>query len=260
MRASYLKVNKILGDEKKKMATPTSGLSLPKGVILAIVVMAAIGGTLSALSVALKTADLTQYGPYGTYLINFLEGSPVIVFSILVYNVWMYIRQHQLAAVNGVAEAYDWHKLVATITLFLGLITPIVSFLPQYAPIGATIITIGTAFVQELSKVLGGQDTTEPPSSGTASQMPTVPTVVTNATTTPIGTYQGWTIKIVNGFLQLYPPTNLMPLFGQMLGMGSVIGYPLTKDFIDMTKPYIDQCIAQANAPKPTPVIIPPPA
>lgn len=76
------------------------------------------------------------------------------------------------------------------------------------------------------------------------------PSNVTNTTNTPVGTYQGWTVKIVNGFLQTYPPSG-----SGMVGVGSVIGYNLSTNFMQLAQPVIDAQIAaqRANTASPNP-------
>jgi hypothetical protein len=79
--------------------------------------------------------------------------------------------------------------------------------------------------------------TTTPPTTSS----PGPPSVVTATTNQTVGTYQNWIVKIANGFLQVYPPAGI-----GMIGVGSVIGYSLSTDFLTMAKPTIDQAIAAA--------------
>jgi hypothetical protein len=229
-------------------------------------ILAVIGGAIGELNNYVTTQDLTAFGQYGVYLKALLTGTPVLVLAIWIYNVWMYVRQNRIAAVKQLAEQYDTTKLVQTIALFTGMIGPIVAFLPQYKEIGALVVVIGTALAKEIQNVLTGQDitalsgqttaTTAPSGQTTATQTPTTASaLVTSTTTQAVGTYQGWTVKLVNGWMQILPPANLASTVG--MTSYNVIGYSLSS-ILDMSKPYIDQAITWLNTPKQTPVIVPP--
>lgn len=225
-----------------------------QGVIFATVILAVIGGALQVASTELQTVDLTWMGVYRTPFLEFFANSWIIIVATFLYNVFMYFRQNQLAALQQTAELYDWRKLVTTLTWFVAILGPMAALVTDTNTKGiiTLVVIITTAITQELSNIFGAASTAQTPVNGTQAVA-----AVTSATTTPVGTYQGWPVKIVNGFLQIYPPA-AFSAFGQMIGMGSVIGYPLTTDFLGMTKAYIDSLIAQANTPKPT--VIPPPS
>lgn len=90
------------------------------------------------------------------------------------------------------------------------------------------------------------QDTTTPT---TTTPAPSTPTLVTDTTQLSVGAYNGWTIKIVNGRLMLYPPANLTADLGTVMSPGSVVGYDSTFDFLGMAKKQIDAMIAAMQSP-----------
>jgi hypothetical protein len=72
---------------------------------------------------------------------------------------------------------------------------------------------------------------------------------VTSSTQTSIGSYMGWAINIVNGYLVLYPPATLVSDVGRVIGLGSVIGYDSTFDFLKLATQYIDATLAAMQNP-----------
>jgi hypothetical protein len=228
-----------------------------QGVIFATLILAVIGGALQLASTQLQNVDLTWMGSYRMPFLAFFQNAWIIIVATFLYNVFMYFRQNQLAALKQTAELYDWRKLVTTLTWFVGILGPMAAFITDTNTKGiiTLVVIIATAITQEMAKIFGVDTSATQPTTAVS----TTTALVTSATSTPVGTYQGWAVKIVNGFLQLYPPAAFSAL-GQMIGLGSVIGYPLTSDFLGMTKAYIDQKIAEVNAPRPTPEVIPPPA
>ncbi len=208
-----------------------------QGILLATMILAVIGGTIGELNNYVTTQDLSALGQYGIYLKLLMTGTPVLVFAIWIYNIWMYIRQNQIAAVNQLIEQYDLNKLVQTIALFTGIIGPIVAFLPQYKEIGALVVVIGTALAKEIQNVLSGQNITQTNAqvaSPTATS--TVGLVTANMS---LGTYKSWTVTIVNWMLTVIPPANLVSRYGQSQSPGSVQGYTSSDAFAQATK-YID--------------------
>jgi hypothetical protein len=72
---------------------------------------------------------------------------------------------------------------------------------------------------------------------------------VTDNTQASVGSYNGWTIKIVNGRLMLYPPANLTADLGTVMSPGSVVGYDSAFDFLGMAQKQIDAMVAAMQSP-----------
>jgi hypothetical protein len=227
-------------------------MTATQGVIFATLVLATIGGALQVLATELQTVDLSWMGSYQTPFLAFFQNAWIIVVVTFLYNVFMYFRRNQLAALKQTAELYDWRKLVTTLAWFVGILGPMAALVSdvQVKGIISLIVVLATAFTQEISKIFGA-DASTPTSATSTPTTPTAPST-TNASqqTLPegqIGTYQGWGVYIKNGYLMVYPPSNMVATFGQMMALGSVQGYPPTTDFMSMAKTFIDQQIAQYN-------------
>jgi len=139
-------------------------LSPASGILLATLVLGVIAGVMAELATYVQTADLGWMGNYAHYLTAFLVSVPVIAAVTWIYNVFMYIRQHQLAAFRGIAEQYNPTKLMETLAYFLGTIAPMFVLLPsgQAQDIGAFIVVLFRIVYQELQKVFANQQPTPP--------------------------------------------------------------------------------------------------
>jgi hypothetical protein len=215
-------------------------MTLTQGVIFATLILATIGGALQVLATELQTVDLSWMGSYQTPFLAFFQNAWIIIVVTFLYNVFMYFRQNQLAALKQTAELYDWRKLVTTLAWFTGILGPMAALVSdvQVKGIISLIVVLATAFTQEISKIFSTDTNTQP--SPTTTPQQTLPEG-------QIGTYQGWGVYIKNGYLMVYPPSSMVATLGQMMGLGSVQGYPPTTDFMSMAKIFIDQQIAQYN-------------
>lgn len=233
-----------------------------QGVIFAALVLATLGGALQVLATELQTVDLSWMGSYRTPFLAFFQNAWIIVLVTFLYNVFMYLRQNQLAALKQTEELYDWRKLVTTLAWFVGVLGPMGALVsdPQVKGIISLMVVVVTAFTQEISKIFGADTTSttstpttsttstpnapvaSTPPASTSQQTASQATMITATTNETVGTYKGWTVKIVNGYLLAYPPTGI-----GMIGMGSVAGWNASTDFLSMIKSAIDQQIAQAT-------------
>lgn len=80
--------------------------------------------------------------------------------------------------------------------------------------------------------------------------MSSIPYYITGTTNGYIGTYQGYTVKIVNGELLAYGAGNVV------VGAGSVVGYPVTADFMALMRLSLDPYIAAQQVTAVSPSII----
>lgn len=133
-------------------------LTALQGLILATLILAAIGGTLGLISKGINdgTINLADLGPYAPLIVNVLNGAPLIVVFIWIYNVFLFLHQNRKAALQQTTEKYDINKLVLTITWFVGVLGPTAAALPQYRAEINVIVLIGTAFVSELKNIWSG--------------------------------------------------------------------------------------------------------
>lgn len=226
-----------------------------QGILLATMILAVVGGVIGELNNYVTTQDLTPLGQYGVYLKLFFEGAPVLIFAVWIYNIWMYIRQNQIAAVKQLAEQYDTSKLLQTIALFTGTIGPIIALVPQYKEIGALIVVIGTALAKEIQNVFAGQDIT--PSSTQTTSTTTASATGLMTANMSLGTYKNWTVSIVNYVLTIVPPSNLVSRFGQSISPGNVQGYTSSAAFTAATN-YIDGLLALPTPPTASTTVVPP--
>jgi hypothetical protein len=229
-------------------------LNATEGIVLATMILAIIGGVMTELSAYINTVDMGFLGPYKQLLLNFFVSVPFVIAVTWIYNVFNYLRQHQLAAMQNVAERFDTHKLIETLTFFMGTISPIFVLVPGgwIQSAGAFIVLVFRIVIQEIQNVFGQLQPTSPASNAapTQSATPTGSPTPPLPQTTPegqIGTYHGWGVYIKNSCLMVYPPSNMVATFGQMMALGSVQGYAPTTDFMSMAKTFIDQQIAQYN-------------
>jgi hypothetical protein len=224
-------------------------LNAAQGLILATLILAAIGGTLGVVSMEINngTIDLASLGPYAPLIMNLLNGAPLIVVFIWIYNLFMYLRQNRIAALNQATEQYDITKLVVTITWFVGLLGPVAAALPQYKAEINVIVLVSTAFVSELKNIWSGKMPTPIESVPTISQLSTVPKpiVPTGSQDGPVGTYKGWTVSILNNRLHLIPSQTMQEMFGTSMDLGSTADYPANTNFMSFAVPWIDEKIKQ---------------
>jgi len=234
-------------------------LNATQGILLATAILAVIGGVIAELNNYVTTQDLSAMGQYGVYLKAFMTGAPVLVIAIWIYNVFMYVRQNQIAALKNVTELYDTTKLVQTIALFTSIIGPIVTFLPQYKEVGALIVVIGTAVANEINNVFGNQNPTEVTGSTTATTQAQTPSTAGLVTANmSLGTYKNWTVSIVNYVLTVVPPSNLVSRYGQSQSPGNVQGYTSSDAFAAATK-YIDGLLSIPTPVAPSQSTVTPP-
>ncbi len=227
-------------------------LNATEGIVLATMILAVVGGVMTELSTYIGTVDLGFLGPYKQLLLSFLVSVPFVIAVTWIYNVFNYLRQHQLAAMQNVAEKFDTHKLIETLTFFMGTISPIFVLLPGgwMQSAGAFIVLVFRIVIQEIQNVFGQLQATSPASNSASTQSATPTVSPTPPQTIPegqIGTYEGWGVYIKNSYLMVYPPSNMVATFGRMMGLGSFQGYPPTTDFMSIAKTFIDQQIAQYN-------------
>jgi len=239
-------------------------MTATQGVIFATLILATIGGALQVLATELRTVDLSWMGSYQAPFLAFFQNAWIIIVVTFLYNVFMYLRQNQLAALKQTADLYDWRKLVTTLAWFLGILGPmaaLVSDVQVKGIISLTVILL-TAFTQEISKIFG-IDTTAPAPSSTSSTpaTPTAPTTtnppqqtttsqvtaISGSSNIDVGEYQGWEVRIVNGFLNVYPPAAMNAVFGACASVGSVAGWPSNTDWITLAKPLVDVLIQNAQ-------------
>jgi len=226
-------------------------LNATQGILLATAILAVIGGVIAELNNFVTTQDLSAMGQYGVYLKAFMTGAPVLVFAIWIYNVFMYIRQNQIAALKQATELYDTTKLVQTIALFTSIIGPIVTFLPQYKEIGALVVVIGTAITNEIQNVFGNQTMTQPTLASTTTDPPATKAATTAipnplSTDTTLGTYKGCQIYTKGGVLYVVPP-NQFPI-----NINSFLTQHPGLSLLDAAKGFID------TVPMPPPLAAPP--
>jgi hypothetical protein len=230
-------------------------LNATQGILLATAILAVIGGVIAELNNYVTTQDLSALGQYGVYLKAFMTGAPVLVFATWIYNVFMYVRQKQIAALKQVTELYDTTKLVKTIALFTSIIGPIVTFLPQYKEVGALVVVIGTAVASEIQNVFGNQTLTQvTQSTATTSAAADTPKTVTPTPTVPnplatdatIGTYKGYNIYTKGGVLYVVPsngyPININDFLTKHPGIS----------LLDTAKGFIDTVLVPPQLPSGT--------
>jgi hypothetical protein len=224
-------------------------LNAAQGLIIATLILAVIGGTLGALSLGISKGaiDLTSLGPYAPLIVNVLNGAPLIVIFIWIYNIFMYFRQNRLAALKGVTEKYDITKLLLTLTWFIGILGPVAAALPQYKEIINVIVLVGTGFVSELKNVWSGKAPTplEPAVPPAVPPLPLKLAVPTTVQDGPVGTYKGWIIEIQSGRLHLITPPAMQQMFGVWMDLGSITDYPANTNFMTFAVPWIDEKVKQ---------------
>jgi hypothetical protein len=64
-----------------------------------------------------------------------------------------------------------------------------------------------------------------------------------------LGSYQGWSVYVTNGYLTVYPPQQYVQNEGSVVGIGNISGYPATTDFMAMARKFIDAEVAKLTSP-----------
>jgi len=125
------------------------------GILIAIVVLGVVAGVMSQVSIYVNSADLTSFGVYGAYIKGFVNGTPVLMFITLVYNVFMFFVRTQQAKLKGFTETYDTTKLVITATEFVGMIGPVFALAPstEWRAIGSVTAFIILTAANEISHI-----------------------------------------------------------------------------------------------------------
>lgn len=229
-----------------------------QGVIFAALILATLGGALQVIATELQTVDLSWMGAYRTPFLAFFQNAWIIILVTFLYNVFMYLRQNQLAALKQTEELYDWRKLVTTLAWFVGILGPMGALVsdPQVKGVISLVVVFATAFTQEISKIFGA-DTSSPTSASSTPATAQAPastntpqqtttsqvTAISGSTNIDVGVYGGWTVKIVNGFVNVYPPAAMAAVVGPYASVGSVVGWPSNTDWLTLAKPLIDAMI-----------------
>lgn len=174
-----------------------------QGLLVVIVILGLIGGTLQLVATELQqNPNLTAWmGAYQAPVVAFLKNSWLIVVVTFIYNIFMFLRQHQLAALKQTTELFQIQKFTATLAWFTGILGPMAALVSdkQLQGMIALIIVIITAMIQELESLYSNQTIlppTTPESPSPQLQTPTqqnIPAPGTDASSqTPVTTYGPW--------------------------------------------------------------------
>jgi hypothetical protein len=137
-------------------------MSALQGILLATLILGVLGAVMAEVTVYVNSIDMSALGSYGGYIVAFLNNFPVIIALTWIYNIFMYMYKHQMAALKQVAEQYDTQKLIATLTFFLGILGPIVTFAPaEWKTIASIAVVVVTSLIKWIPSVFTSQ--TPPP-------------------------------------------------------------------------------------------------
>jgi len=132
-----------------------------QGLLLVIVILGVLGGALQLIATELQqNPDLTSWmGSYHAPFLAFLSSSYVIIIVVFIYNIFMYLRQHQLAALTETIELFQLLKFTATLAWFIGILGPMVALITdtQLKGIIAFIVLFLTAILQEVQNIKSNQ-------------------------------------------------------------------------------------------------------
>ena len=170
-----------------------------QGLLAVIIILGIIGGALQLAATELRqNPDATTWmGSYQAPFLAFLQNSWLIIVVTFIYNIFMYFRQNQLAALKQTTEMFQLQKFTATLAWFIGILGPAAALIAdkQLQGIIAFIIVIVTAVIKELQSIYSNQTILQPITSGSPNaptqSTPQPPAQGTEATTT-ITTYGPW--------------------------------------------------------------------
>jgi hypothetical protein len=208
-----------------------------QGLLVVIVILGIIGGTLQLAATELQqNPDLTAWmGAYQAPFIAFLQNSWLIIVVTFIYNIFMYFRQNQLAALKQTTEMFQIQKFTATLAWFIGILGPMAALVSdkQLQVIISFVIVIVTALIAELKNIYSNQTILPPTSSvpqtpapSTPAQQPVIPA---DAYPVKIGdTFLNADIQalLAKGFKHWYFPDGHTPLI--IVPAGVAIGQTLT--------------------------------
>ena len=152
-----------------------------QGLLVVLVILGVLGGSLQLIATELQqNPNLTYWmGSYQAPFLAFLQNSWLIIVVTFIYNIFMYFRQNQLAALKQTTELFQLQKFTATLAWFIGILGPMAALVAdkQLQSIIAFIIVITTALLQELRSIYSNQTilpptTSGPPSTSTQSSTP----------------------------------------------------------------------------------------
>jgi hypothetical protein len=208
-----------------------------QGLLVVIVILGIIGGSLQlAASELQQNLSATAWmGSYQAPFLAFLANSWLIIVVTFIYNIFMYFRQNQLAALKQTTEMFQIQKFTATLAWFIGILGPMAALVSdkQLQAIIAFAIVILTAFVKELENIYNNQTILPPttsvpqtPAPATPAQQPVVPA---DAYPVKIGdTFLNADIQALlsKGYKHWYFPDGHTPLI--IVPAGEAIGQTLT--------------------------------
>jgi|SRR5271157_2887199 len=181
------------------------------------------------------------------------DGQAIISFATIVIAILLRTLLPSLKKLQAGASWDHTYTATAILAFIVAFTSAAATFQTFTIPEGVTsilgIILLSFIYGWGLNDVLNTTlaDLPSPSTPTVTGAQPPSSLLVSASTQAILGTYKGWTIKIVNGFLQLYPAA------GGMYGLGSVIGYSTTYDFIGMATKYIDTITAIQTAQATTP-------
>lgn len=151
-----------------------------------------------------------------------LQQSLIVAVSValIVAGVMMY------AAYHNSDPATTWASVAPIVTGLMGLASKELGGTTDQGDIAQQVLDeVNTLF---------GQKTTAP-------TVPAAPaaTATSISLNVDVGTYQGWTVKIVNGFLNVYPPAAMAAVLGSYASVGSVAGWPANTNWLTLAEPVI---------------------
>lgn len=150
-----------------------------QGFLAVLLILGVIGGALQLAATELQqNLNLTTWmGSYQGPFIAFLSNSWLIIIVTFIYNIFMYVRQNQLAALKQTTEMFQLEKFVATLAWFIGILGPMAALVSdkQLQGIISFIIVILTAVMQEAKNIYSNQ-TILPPTTQTPQQPLPTPT------------------------------------------------------------------------------------
>jgi len=170
--------------KKEKMSLK---LQAWQGLLVVIVILGITGGALQlAASELQQNPDLTTWmGAYQVPFIAFLQNSWLIIIVTFIYNIFMYFRQNQLAALKQTTELFQLQKFTATLAWFIGILGPMAALISdkELQGIIAFSVVMLTAFLKELQNMYSNQTILPPVTPGSPSSSPQTP--AQSSTSTP---------------------------------------------------------------------------
>jgi len=137
-----------------------------EGILAVVLILAVIGGTLQLVASQLEQNPslIAWMGSYQAPFLAFLSNSWIFIVVTFIYNIFMYLRQTQLANLQQTTEFFKIQKFAATLAWFVGILGPMAAIITDKETQGiiTLVVLVATAFMKEVQNIQSNQTTLQP--------------------------------------------------------------------------------------------------